>query len=36
VSATAQTRTSAERLKTQADRLTDLVRRFETAAERAA
>jgi methyl-accepting chemotaxis protein len=36
VSATAQTRTSAERLKAQADRLTDLVRRFETAAERAA
>ena len=36
VSATAQTRTSAERLKAQADRLTDLVRTFETASERAA
>jgi methyl-accepting chemotaxis protein len=36
VAATAQTRTSAERLKAQADRLTDLVRRFETATEEAA
>jgi methyl-accepting chemotaxis protein len=36
VSATAQTRTSAERLKAQADRLADLVQRFETAAEQAA
>lgn len=36
VSATAQTRTSAERLKAQADRLTSLVRRFETANEQAA
>jgi methyl-accepting chemotaxis protein len=36
VSATAQTRTSAERLKAQADRLADLVQRFETTAEQAA
>jgi methyl-accepting chemotaxis protein len=36
VSATAQTRTSAERLKLQADRLTALVRRFETSAGQAA
>ena len=36
VSATAQTRTSAERLKAQADRLTDLVKRFETTTEQAA
>jgi methyl-accepting chemotaxis protein len=36
VSATAQTRTSAERLKAQADRLTALVRRFETTTGQAA
>jgi len=36
VAATAQTRTSAERLKAQADRLTDLVKRFDTATQEAA
>jgi methyl-accepting chemotaxis protein len=36
VSATAQTRTSAERLKTQADRLSELVERFAVSVEQAA